>query len=119
MPRTVTASAWQPVLPDCPASTGRNVARITSRSTVPWKTATTPPAANAVSQVDEKPWIAELEALRERGRHALLPLDTDHRARLRGDLESLELEQRRAAHQPDQVSLGVANRIRRGNGDSA
>src|ERR1700674_745384 len=51
MPRTVTASAWQPVLPDCPASTGRNVARITSRSTVPWKTATTPPAANAVSRL--------------------------------------------------------------------
>ena len=55
MPRTVTASAWQPVLPDCPASTGRNVARITSLSTVPWNIATTPPAAKAVTQVDQQP----------------------------------------------------------------
>jgi len=29
------ASAWQPVFPDWPASTGRNMARITSRSMVP------------------------------------------------------------------------------------
>ncbi len=51
MPRSVTASAWQPVLPDCPASTGRKSARITSRSSVSWNAPTTAAARNAVSRL--------------------------------------------------------------------
>src|SRR5205814_1109179 len=50
-PRSVTASAWQPVLPDWPASTGRNNARITRRSMVSWKMPTTAAARNAVSRL--------------------------------------------------------------------
>jgi hypothetical protein len=57
--------------------------------------------------------IAELEALLDRGGDALLLLDTDHRARLRGDLEGIQLEERRAAHQPHQVPLGVGHRVLR------
>lgn len=51
MPRSVTASDWQPVLPDWPASTGRNTASSTIFSSVPSKAPTTPAATNAVSRL--------------------------------------------------------------------
>ena len=64
-------------------------------------------------EVDEKPRIAIFEALPDRVRDALFLLHADHRAGLRGDLEGLELEERRAAHQADQAAFGVGHGILR------
>jgi hypothetical protein len=55
--------------------------------------------------------FAELEALLEGCRDTLLLLDTDHRARLRRDLEGLALEERRAAHEAHELAVEVAHRV--------
>ena len=113
MPRSVTASAWQPVLPDWPASTGRNSARITSRSIVSWNMPTTAAARNAVSRLSCSHGMAQLQAVHPGRGEALLLLDADHAAGLQGDLDRLRLEHGLAAHQADQALLGVEHRIDR------
>ena len=64
-------------------------------------------------QIELQPRMAELERALPRRGQALLFLDTDHRARLRADLEGLLFEQHRAAHDADEMALGVGDRIDR------
>ena len=57
--------------------------------------------------------MAELEAARPWRRQPLFLLDTDHRARLRGNFESLLLEQHLAAHRAEQSVVAITHRIGR------
>ena len=113
MPRRVTASAWQPVLPDWPASTGRKTASMTSCASVSSKTPTTRGRDEGGDEIDLQPGMAEAQAARERRVEPLLLVHADHLARLGGDLDRLVAEQLLAADQPLQPPLGVADRIDR------
>src|SRR5205085_5133919 len=64
-------------------------------------------------KVELQPRVAELQASRPGSEESLLLVDTDHLSRLGADLEGLLLEHGLTAHETDQLSVTVADRIHR------
>ena len=73
MPRSVTASAWQPVLPVCPAMTGRKTARMTSWLQRVLEDADHGRGDEGGEQVDLQPGMAQPQAARRAASRAAPP----------------------------------------------